>query len=123
MIDYKIPLWGIISTLVLLVAPMAWSIITMFFGLKSNTKELVLLKKSHDEQIKDLEKSHDDQIKGIKDEIYHQERAISSFKKDIEEKLDKHKHATDQKLSSINDITVETRTLVKLLVDNKLKTG
>lgn len=110
LIDYKIPLWGIVSTFVIVIIPVAWGLINNHFSLKANTKE-----------ISDLKVSHDTQIKQITDEMYHHEKAIDNLRKDIELKLDEHKHATDQKLSSINDIMIETKTLVRLLVDDRLK--
>lgn len=99
LIDYKIPLWGIISTFIIIVVPVVWALINNHFSLKANTKE----------------------IAKIENEMYYQEKAINSLRKDLEQKLDDHKKATDEKLSSINATAIETKTLVKLLVDNKLK--
>jgi len=108
-IDYTIPLWGIIVFLISTLGPTIWGLITMYFLGKENRKE-----------INSLKTSYDDSIKALKQELYFQETAINAFKKDIEDKLDKHKIATDVRLSNINDGIIETKTLVKLLVENRI---
>lgn len=97
-INYSFPLWTIILTLVLFIVPIIWGLIRMYFN-QIQMKEDIL--------------RQDKEITSVKD-------GMITIKKDIEYKLDRHKQATDEKLSKINDITVETHTLVKLLVDNKI---
>lgn len=98
-IDYNIPLWGIISMIAVGIVPMVWSLITMYFGLKQAQKELA----------------------DLKEDIGNQEKSIAVFKKGIEEKIDDHKMSTDSKLSVISNTMISTKTLVELLVNNKLK--
>lgn len=98
-INYTIPLWGIITIVGTSIITISWSLINTYFISKANKKS----------------------IEKIEKEMYYQEKAINSFKKDIEQKLDEHKKATDTKLSDISHIVIETKTLVKLLVDNKIK--
>ncbi len=87
-VNYGIPIWGVIIVLI----PIAWGMIKMFFKQNNHSEEL---------------KAHKDDIKSIK--------------KDLEDKIDRHKIANDASLKEINNIVVETKTLVKLLVDDKLK--
>jgi hypothetical protein len=57
----------------------------------------------------------------LENELLHQEKTINNFKKEINEKLDAHKTATDLKLTSINNTLIETKTLVSLLVNDRIK--
>lgn len=119
--DYTIPLWGIITVIGSFVIIVGWALIKMYFSDKSN-KEAIAQNKLYFETA--LEKSiikSNTAIEKIEKEMYYQEKAINSFKKEIDEKLDKYKIATDSKLSEINNIMVETKTLVKLLVDDRIK--
>lgn len=120
-IGKEIPLWGIIATLITLGVPIIWGIISMHFGQKANETMFINLKNSVDTQMEDFKDTHNKEITTIKQDMHSQEKAISTFKKDIEEKLDKHKLATDIKLGTIGESVVRTETLVRLLVDNKLK--
>lgn len=78
--------------ILLFIIAVGWALIKMFFKQKTHTIELA---------------SHKDDIKSIK--------------KDLEEKIDRHKIANDQSLKEINNIVVETKTLVQLLVQDKIK--
>ena len=98
-ITFTLPLWGIIVLIVTTGTPVIWGLISMYFKQQNMNNE----------------------IKSVKNEQVHQEKTIVSLKKDIEDKLDKHKTATDNKLHEINNIAVETKTLVQLLVQDKIK--
>lgn len=121
LIDTTIPLWGIITLLVTLGLPLTWAIITMWFNIKQGEKDLSLHKESHKLELIELREASRLAITKLEQDMFHQEKFINGFKKDIEEKLDRHKLATDTKLNDMNELMVETKTLVKLLVDNKLK--
>lgn len=99
--DAVIPVWGLI---VLAVPFITWIIVMIF---------------THKSKISSLEASR----KEMKTELSSQEKSITSFKKEIEDKLDKHKISTDSKLNEINTNMVATKTLVELLVANRIKTG
>ncbi len=44
-----------------------------------------------------------------------------NLKKDLESKLDRHKTENDLKLTELTKTSIETNTLVKLLVEDKIK--
>lgn len=111
----------VVVTLVVTSIPIIWGAINVYFGLKANKVQVMTLKNSIDTQMQDFKETHNKEITSIKQDMHSQEKAINTFKKDIEEKLDKHKLATDMKLGSIGESVVRTETLVRLLVDNKLK--
>lgn len=125
MFDYTIPIWGVI---VFVVIPVALILLKMFITqgvhndkIKLQDKQMILMEKTYKERIDAIENSNKLSIDEIKKDLHSQEKTLSNLKKDIEEKLDKHKIATDSKLSSINDSVIETKTLVKLLVENRIK--
>lgn len=125
MFDYTIPIWGVI---VFVVIPVALILLKMFITqgvhndkIKLQDKQMILMEKTYKERIDTIENSNKLSIDEIKKDLHSQEKTLSNLKKDIEEKLDKHKIATDSKLSSINDSVIETKTLVKLLVENRIK--
>jgi cell division protein FtsB len=93
-VNYTIPLWSILTFII----PVIWGLIRMYFNQIQMKKDIV--------------KQEEDNI-ALRDNIM-------GIKKEIEDKLDRHKQATDAKLEAINSISIETRTLVKLLVDNKI---
>lgn len=97
--NYVLPLNHVIITLIPFFLVVVWALINMFFNNRNNKKSIDKLEK----------------------EMYYQERAIDTFKKEIDGKLDKYKTATDNKLGNISENIGETKTLVKLLVDNKIK--
>lgn len=97
--SYLLPPTHVVVILIPFLITAVWALITMFFNNKNNRKSIDKLEK----------------------EMYYQERAIDTFKKEIDEKLDKYKTATDNKLGNISENIAETKTLVKLLVENKIK--
>lgn len=98
-INYTIPLWGIVTVTGSLFITTTWALINMFFSTKDNKAA----------------------IKKLEEEVYYQERSIKKLKEDIEAKLNSHKRDTDNKLGDINKSVIETQTLVRLLVDNRIK--
>lgn len=98
-VNYVFPLWSIIMTLICIILPVVWSLIKMYF------KQIALSEK----------------IKAVENKALSQDNAIIHFKKDIEDKLDRHKFATDTKLGELNNIMVEVNTMTKLLVGDKIK--
>jgi len=98
-INYSIPLWTIILTLFLFIVPIIWGLIRMYFNQIQMKKDIL---------------RQDKEIASVKE-------GMIIIKKDIEDKLDRHKQATDEKLSKINDVTIKTYTLVELLVGDKIK--
>ncbi len=94
-IDYNIPLWGIITFIV----SITWVLISMYFRV---------------ERLKSKQKETEDEIAGIF-------VMLDMNKKDLEAKMDSHKVYADSRLLEINNIVVSTKTLVELLVQNKIK--
>ena len=109
-VNYVVPLWSIIITLVPFLIGGIWALITMFFNAKATYRRVVALEtmqKTYEITIVNLEKDHQDKT--------------DTLKKDLEAKLDRHKTATDSKLSEMNNILVEIRTMVNLLMSDKIK--
>lgn len=88
-LDFTIPIWGIIITL--LVPFVVWIVVTMF---------------NHKGRIKALETSRTET-----------KEALSSMKMAI----DQNKNAIDTRLKEMEVTMIETKTMVKLLVDNRIK--
>lgn len=99
-IEYApIPIWGIITSGIIFLVPIVWAIIKMFFRV-------------------DL---HNSRIKNTEDNIKLIETNMLKMKGDIEDKIDRHKIETNVRLTEINNTGIATKTLVELLVNNKIK--
>lgn len=98
-INYTLPVWTVVVAIITIAIPIIWSLIKMYFNY-TNLK---------------------DQIKNMQVHIEFQEKSIATIKKDIEDKLDRHKTSNDQRLMEINNTMIATKTLVELLVADKIK--
>lgn len=98
-VNSTFPLWSIIVTIVIFIVPIIWGIIKMHFKQEEMRKDII---------------RQDKEMALIKE-------TVMVVKKDIEDKLDRHKTANDLKLMQINDVSVKTMTLVELLVKDQIK--
>ena len=109
-VNYTLPFWTIVIFIVPAIIGIIWTLIKMFFHQKdtyTRIKIMESLQSAQEKSLLNLEKDHQDKV--------------DTLKKDLESKLDRQKIATDGKLTEINNIMIETRTMVKLLVEDKIK--
>lgn len=109
-ITLTLPLWGLISTVIVMGVPIIWGLISMYFKQIAMKDKLI-----------SIEKDTKTKLLSIEIDVAHQEKSINTFKRDIEAKLDKHKAANDNKLAEMNNTMIETKMLVQLLVQDKIK--
>lgn len=79
-------------TIIVAIVPIIWTMIKMFF--KQGNHSILIEQNKVD---------------------------TANLKRDLESKLDRHKNENDTKLTELTKTSIETNTLVKLLVDNKIK--
>lgn len=105
-----VPIWGIVLGIVSYLTPIAWAIITMFFAQKE-TKRIL---ESIEIQIENQEKLI--QLIDTKFETKH-----SHLENAVNDKFDRFKDSVQLKLTEINNTVISTKTLVDLLVGDKIK--
>lgn len=121
LINYEIPLWGIILLILGGLSAVGVPLLTTFFTVKDHKKIIVSHKNKFNEyEIKiESNKNHFDvALKSIEEK---NSIELSNLKKDIENKLDRHKNATDNQLAALNNTMIATKTMVELLVGDRIK--
>lgn len=104
--DLTIPVWGIILFVVPFIAGGIWVLIKMYFWQNQANKRMEVLENiiAHwDKRHEQLEKALDDNIRIVRAEFEVESKRIN------------------ERLDRMIEKQVETQTLVKLLVDNKIK--
>ena len=87
-VNYTLPLWTIIISVFIIILPIIWSLIKMYFTQNSLKED----------------------IRGLKTDGHYQDKNIDTLKL-----------TTENKLSEMNAILIATKTLVELLVQDKIK--
>jgi hypothetical protein len=105
-INYTLPLWSVIMTIAIFLMPIVWGLIKMHFKQIEMRKDIL---------------RQDQEMTLMNKEMTFIKESVMIIKKDIEDKLDRHKTSNDSKLMDINNISVKTMTLVELLVQDKIK--
>lgn len=95
----SIPLWNVAIGLVLLISPLVWGLVKMFFSLKRSNEKLIELS-----------------LKVIK-----QDELIVSFEDKYDSKFDAYKNSIERRLNLINETVIATKTMVELLIQDKIK--
>lgn len=98
-INPTFPLWTVILTIIPFILGIIWALIKMFFN----------------------QKATHNRVTAVIEDMKHHENKVDNLKKDLENKLDRHKIANDNKLSEMNNTMIATKTLVELLVQDKIK--
>jgi hypothetical protein len=106
--EITVPIWGLIVLLAPFVATGIWALINMFFFNKASKERM----DSFEKKMKAMDIRHDKSDADFNEKLMH---VRADFEKEIEK--------MDNNLAKILEKQVETQTLVKLLVDNKIKTG
>ncbi len=104
-ITITVPIWNMILGIVLLVAPIIWGIITMYFNQGKNKiifDALITRIDNQDKVINFLDTKVD----------AHNDKSIMEF--------DSYKLNMERQLNRINETVIQTKTLVDLLVQNKI---
>lgn len=116
-VDTTIPLWAAITGFLVYAGSLIWMIIKFFYKVKDMER---LIKEAHS-------KSNEIEIeqKALAKQI---EARLQAAKEKHQEDLERHKKETDRefervnkKLDTQNTVLIEVKTMVKLLVDNKIK--
>lgn len=98
-VTITVPLWGLVTLVISTGLPIIWGLISMYFKQQSMKEDFKVLQK----------------------DVEQQEKSITALKSEIEAKLDRHKASTDTRLMEINNTAIATKTLVELLVNDKIK--
>lgn len=120
-IDYNIPVWGIITTVLSIVIIIIYPLFATYFTVQNHKRTIVNHKNKFEDindKLEDAKIHFDETIKVIENK---NSSELSNLKKDIEDKLDRHKNATDNKLSELNNTMIATKTMVELLVGDRIK--
>lgn len=105
-----LPLFHAILAVIVLVSPLIWSIVSMYFTQKETKKILA----SINEKIKE----QDTKINTHKEDV---DGKFMSYQKYFDDRLKISENHSDEKFNKINDVLISTKTLVELLVQNKIK--
>lgn len=104
--DLKLPVWAAIMFLIPIIGGAAWAIIKMYFWQSQANKRMEVLENiiAHwDKRHEQLERALEENIKVVKAEFEIESKRIND------------------RLDRVIEKQIETQTLVKLLVDNKIK--
>jgi len=104
--DVTVPVWGVIVFVTPIIGGAIWAIIKMFFFNKSSKERMDLF----EDRLIHTDLRHDNFEKDFNDKIL---RVRNEFEKEIEKQ--------DGRMEKILEKQIETQTLVRLLVDNKVK--
>lgn len=104
--DVSIPVWGIILFLAPIVGGGIWVLIKMFFFNKSSQERMDLF----ENRLIHTDLKHDNFEKDFNEKIL---KLRSDFEREFEK--------VDTSISKILEKQIETQTLVKLLVENRIK--
>lgn len=106
--EITVPIWGLIVMLAPLFGTGIWALINMFFFNKASKERM----DDFDKKLKAVEARHDKSDNDFNEKIM-------SVRADFEKEIEK----MDDNISKILEKQIETQTLVKLLVENKIKAG
>ncbi len=98
-VNYAFPLWTVVLATIGFLFSAGLTLVNMFYTQRETKTVLnaVLLR------------------------LDNQDKILTLFQNEIEGKFEKHKEGTDGNYRELNKTLIETRTYVKLLVENKIK--